>query len=139
MNGIGARPAEIARTRRRDWLIRFAFGAGISGVAGLVGALAGPLVGGAFLAFPAILLASLTLVAEENGPRQARDEARGATFGAVGLLVFALVLTAAAPRWPLWIAFPVATAAWVVVSLGLYALTCAFGRDRDEPNHGPTR
>jgi hypothetical protein len=33
-------------------------------------------IGGTFLAFPAILLASLTLVAEEEGGAQSRDDAR---------------------------------------------------------------
>jgi hypothetical protein len=68
---VRVRPGELKRTSPRDWLIRFGLGAGVSALAGVVSALAGPRIGGMFLAFPAILLASLTLVAKEDGPRQA--------------------------------------------------------------------
>jgi hypothetical protein len=56
----------------------------VSAVAGVISAVAGPRAGGVFLAFPAILLASLTLVAKEEGPARARDDARGAIFGTLG-------------------------------------------------------
>jgi uncharacterized protein DUF3147 len=92
MSQIEVKPAEIKQPKARDWLIRFAFGAGVSVLAGVGAALFGPRVGGVFLAFPAILLASLTLIAEEDGLRQARDDARGAAAGTAGLLVFALVV-----------------------------------------------
>ena len=50
-----------------------------------------PYSGGVFLAVWAILLASLTLLADEEGQAAARDDARGATAGAVGLIGFAVV------------------------------------------------
>jgi len=115
MTDLGVRPAELKQTSGRDWLTRFGFGAGVSALAGVVSALAGPKVGGLFLAFPAILMASLTLVAQEEGLRYARDEARGATFGTVGLLGFALVVAATATHWPRWLTFAVAVLVWVVV------------------------
>ena len=133
MSEIEVKPAEIKQPKARDWLIRFAFGAGVSALAGVVAALSGPRVGGVFLAFPAILLASLTLIAEEDGLRQARDDARGATAGTAGLLVFAFVVAATATRWPLWAALGLAALAWAVVSLGLYALARATGHGNDEP------
>jgi uncharacterized membrane protein (GlpM family) len=139
MTGIEVKPAELTRPKASDWLVRFAFGAGVSGLAGVVAALAGPLIGGIFLAFPAILLASLTLIAEEDGVRQARDDARGATLGTAGLLVFALVLVATATRWPLWAALTAAAAAWTIVSLGLYAVARATGHGDDEPNSSSAR
>jgi uncharacterized protein DUF3147 len=133
MSQIEVKPAEIKQPKARDWLIRFAFGAGVSVLAGVGAALFGPRVGGVFLAFPAILLASLTLIAEEDGLRQARDDARGAAAGTAGLLVFALVVAATATRWPLWAALGLAALAWAVVSLGLYALARATGHGDDEP------
>jgi Protein of unknown function (DUF3147) len=133
MSGIEVKPAGIKQPEVHAWLIRFAFGAGVSALAGVVAALFGPRIGGVFLAFPAILLASLTLIAEEDGLRQARDDARGATFGTAGLFVFALVVAATATRWPLWAALGLAGLAWAVVSLGLYALARATGHGDDEP------
>jgi hypothetical protein len=46
----------------RDYALRFLFGAGVS-CAGIVTLKFGPRVGGAFLAFPATIPASLTLIA----------------------------------------------------------------------------
>jgi hypothetical protein len=60
---VRVQPAELRDASGRDWVMRLGFGAGVSALAGIVAALAGPRVGGLFLAFPAILLASLTLVA----------------------------------------------------------------------------
>ena len=48
----------------RDLALRFAFGAGISIIAGLAGLLVSSRFGGMFLAFPAILPATLTLLEE---------------------------------------------------------------------------
>ena len=97
---IHAEAGKLRTPPPRDWIIRFVFGAGVSAVAGVVSEIAGPRVGGVFLAFPAILLASLTLVAKEEGVKQARDDARGAAFGTIGLLAFAVVVASAATRWP---------------------------------------
>ncbi|TMM41414.1 MAG: DUF3147 family protein [Actinobacteria bacterium] len=129
---VQVRPAELKETELRDWLIRFGFGAGVSALAGVVSALAGPLVGGLFLAFPAILLASLTLVAQEEGVRQARNEARGATFGTLGLLAFAVVLAVLVGRAPVWLALVAAVAAWTVVAVGTYLVARAAGAGGDE-------
>ena len=130
------RPAELKDTGARDWVVRFAFGAGVSALAGLVSALAGPRVGGLFLAFPAILLASLTIVAKDDGMRQARDDARGAGIGTLGLIAFALALAVTATRWPLWLALLTAVAAWAAVGIGGYGIARLLGYGADEP-HNP--
>ncbi|AJE41656.1 DUF3147 family protein [Streptomyces nodosus] len=116
-----------ARTPRRDLLLRFAFGAGVSLLAAVVSALFGPFVGGVFLAFPAILLASLTLVAEEEGLTRAVDDARGAVLGTLGLVVFAVVAVVLLRHHSAWLALGVATASWGVVSLAAYGLTRTAG------------
>ena len=51
-----------------------------------------------FLAFPAILPASLTLVKEHDGRRKTCDDARGSRLGALGMLAFAIVVAILAPR-----------------------------------------
>jgi len=55
----------------RDYLVRFAFGAAISTIAGVDALLLGPRLGGVLLAFPAILPASLTLIERKSNRREA--------------------------------------------------------------------
>ncbi|MFD4609849.1 DUF3147 family protein [Streptomyces sp. NPDC058440] len=121
-----------ARTPRKDLFLRFGFGAGVSLLAAVASRLFGPFVGGVFLAFPAILLASLTLVAEEEGLTSARDDARGAALGTLGLAAFAVVATVLLPHHSAWLALGAATAAWLVVSLGAYAIARATGYGGEE-------
>jgi hypothetical protein len=96
----GVRAAKLREPPVRDWVIRFAFGAGVSALAAIVTKVWGPATGGMFLAFPAILLASLTLVAKEEGAHRAREDARGAALGALGLVGFGIVVWSTTPRWP---------------------------------------
>lgn len=125
-----ARPDEVAKTPAREWLVRFAFGAGISGLAGTVSEFCGPKIGGLFLAFPAILLASLTLVAKEEGAPQAREDARGAALGAAGLIGFAAVVALTARHWPVWATLVTALLAWAAICGTAYLLTALVHRNR---------
>ena len=131
---VRAHSGKLGKPPARDWVIRFAFGAAVSAVAGVISELAGARVGGLFLSFPAILLASLTLVAKEEGKNQARDDARGAALGTIGLIAFGVVVAFAATRWPLWATLGVATLAWAVVALAAYAVTRLAGAGADEPH-----
>ena len=126
-------PHQVRETHGRDWLIRFGFGAGVSALAAVVSAAFGPRLGGVFLAFPAILLASLTLVAKEEGERQSRNEARGATYGTLGLVVFAVLVAVLIGHAPVGVALVAATVARTVVALGAYYVTRRSGRGGDEP------
>jgi uncharacterized membrane protein (GlpM family) len=134
----GERPAlrfdagKIKEASGRDLVIRFAFGAGTSVVAAMVSLLAGPAIGGVFLAFPAILLASLTLVADEEGRSKARDDARGAAAGALGLAAFAAVGAALFVAGPSPAAFVAASAAWTVVAVGAFLIAWRAGAGADE-------
>ena len=116
---VGLRLEAIRKVRGRDLAIRFGFGAGISLVAGLAGLWLGHRVGGTLLAFPAILPAGLTLVAQKEDDRRASVNALGATLGGVALLGFAVAAYLALPRLGL-LALAAAGVAWVVVALGLY-------------------
>jgi len=104
--------------------MRFAFGAAIAAAAGLVGMRFGPRVGGLFLAFPAVLPASLTLLEKKDGRHEADVDARGAILGSCGLVIFAvaalLALTRLGP-----VAVAVAWAAWLLVSVALFLLVRA--------------
>ena len=111
-------PGEIA--------IRFAFGGGIAVATHLVAGAWGPVVAGLFLAFPALLPASLTLIQQHEGPREAGEDARGALAGCVALAVFAAVVWwgFGADRSPT-VVLSVAAAAWLAVAVGLWRLFLA--------------
>jgi Protein of unknown function (DUF3147) len=130
---VRVRIAALPESSAGDWLTRFGFGAGVSAIAGTVAVVAGPRIGGVFLAFPAILLASLTLVAKEEGVRQARNEARGATYGTLGLIAFATVTIITLSRGPLWLVLVMASGAWTLVALGGYLIARMAGAGGDEP------
>jgi hypothetical protein len=109
----------------------------VSALAGVVSALTGPRLGGIFLAFPAILLARLTLVASEEGVRQAYN-ARSAALGTVGLLGFAIVAAATVTRWPVWLALTAACASWAIVALGGHLITRLGLGDDELPAADPS-
>jgi hypothetical protein len=121
--------ADIGRLKEvppRYLLIRFAFGAAISVIAGAVSRGVGARAGGLFLAFPAILPATLTLIQKEHSKRKAKEDDKGATLGGVGLIAFAAVSYALLPGHSAWIALGAAALAWLAVSIGLYVLV--YGR-----------
>ena len=102
-----------------EYGVRFAFGVVISIVAGIIGNLFGARVGGLFLAFPAILPATLTILEKKEGSAEALSDLRGATVGGVGLMAFAitasLLLTRSAPA-----GLVLALVAWIAVSALLF-------------------
>jgi hypothetical protein len=108
-----ASPGEVA--------IRFVFGAGIALIAAAVGHFFGAKAGGLFLAFPAVLPATLTLIERKEGTTKAWADASGGALGAVGLATFALI-TSLLLRWNHVAALLLALLAWALVSGELYAL-----------------
>ena len=114
---------ELGRLREidpRELALRFAFGAAASLLAGCATLIFGPRVGGLFLAFPAILAASLTLIEKKEGNRAAVHDIEGAVLGAVGLAAFALAFEAALRITTLGFALLLAFGAWLVTSIPLY-------------------
>ena len=128
--GIRIKWSALRETRWYEYLIRFALGGLVTAGTGAIANLFGPETGGLFLAFPAIFGASATLIEKHGrerkeraglqGARRGKDavasDAAGAALGSLGLLAFAASVWGLAPRWP-WVALPVATAAWAVVSI----------------------
>lgn len=119
--GIGADAGRLRGIRPRDLAVRFAFGAAVSVVAGIVGQVAGERAGGVLLAFPAILPAALTLIESREGTSTAVSDVRGAVAGALGMVGFAITVVALAERIPVPLALLAAAAAWAVLSVALYA------------------
>jgi uncharacterized membrane protein (GlpM family) len=118
----------------KDIAIRFAFGATISAIAGVVAVLAGSEPSGLMLAFPAILPATLTLVEKDEGERQAEDLDVGAIFGAAALGVFAVVVWQFMPTGNAVVVLALATAAWLGSAVLLY-LGFRLGVARGGPLH----
>lgn len=92
---VAERPAfKLKRVREvglRELGYRFLAGAVTSIAAGLITLAFGSRVGGIFLAFPAILAASLTLIEKEEDSVEAREDARGAVIGGLALALFAVI------------------------------------------------
>jgi hypothetical protein len=116
-----------------EYAVRFVLGGAITMLAGWIAREWGPVVGGLFLAFPAILPASATLVEKhererkENagfqGAERGRDaaalEAAGAAIGSIGLMAFGTIVWLLAPAAP-GIALCVGALAWIGVSVALW-------------------
>ena len=125
----------LGETRWYEFLIRFALGGTMTVVTGLIAARFGPLVGGLFLAFPAIFPASATLVEKHvrerkeraglagarRGKEAAALDALGATLGSFGLAAFALVIWLSI-EWSPFLALVLATVVWTVVAISAWRL-----------------
>lgn len=119
-----------------EYVIRFVFGGVVTAAVGVVGKHYGPIVGGLFLAFPSIMPAAVTFLAKHEKQRYLREgkekaisagqnaaagECIGTALGSVGLLVFGLVLWAAAANLPAPVVLVVACIAWFAAA-GLWAV-----------------
>jgi len=130
---IHIRLAALKQTKWHDYLIRFVLGGLATAVTGLIANKYGPATGGLFLAFPAIFLASATLIEKHERDRKARAglqgvrrgeqaaalDACGAALGSVGLMAFGAMVWWKAD-WP-WLVLPMALAAWTALSHILWA------------------
>jgi len=133
-------PANLKKVRGRDLAVRFAFGAAVSIVAGVVSLAFNPVLGGLFLAFPAILPASVTLIEQKESTDEAVHDVEGATIGALGLAVFAVVARAGLRHTTALVALGAATAAWLASSCTIYVVVEMLLRRRRqaEPERGTT-
>ena len=126
-------PSQLKDTKAWEYIVRFVFGGAITVATGMIGKVWGPLVAGLFLAFPAILPASLTLVKQHDGRKEAVEDARGARLGSIALAAFALVVLVTVDRLPAFGVLTLAAVAWLLVSIG--AWFAVHGRDDESSNH----
>jgi hypothetical protein len=137
---IKADLSTLAQTKWHDYAVRFLFGGFITALAGIIAKKFGPGIGGLFLAFPAILPASATLIEKHerekkeslglNGTARGRSaasvDAAGSSMGSIGLFVFALVVWQFVQRDPAWIVLAGATLLWLAVSVAVWQIRKAL-------------
>jgi hypothetical protein len=123
--------SSLRQAKWHDYAIRFVFGGLITAGAGLVANKWGPVIGGLFLAFPAIFPASATLIEKhekekqeaqgpkgaERGKEAASADAAGSAMGGLGLLVFAVLVWKLMPNHKAWLVLTAATLSWLSVSV----------------------
>jgi hypothetical protein len=117
---LDVKPEQLKKISWTDLAVRVLLGGAIAVVAYLVGERFGPSVAGLFLAFPAIMPASLTLVEKHGGEEKAVNTARGTIAGTLGLVAFGAAVWLLAPRLSPWIVLPAASLAWLAVALAAW-------------------
>jgi Protein of unknown function (DUF3147) len=121
---VEVHPERIPETRGWEYALRFVFGGVVTAAVGIIGTAFGPVIAGMFLAFPAILPATITLIENHRGKEQAGVDALGASIGSVGLVAFGAMLWLLAPRSAGWLTVAAATVVWFAVSAGTWWLIC---------------
>ena len=116
------KPSALRQVRPRDLGFRFLTGAATSILAGLATLALGSRVGGIFLAFPAILAASLTLIEEQDDGAEAREDARGAIVGGCALAVFAAIAALTFGHVSGAVALALAAVGWCAAAFALYVM-----------------
>jgi Protein of unknown function (DUF3147) len=123
--------AALRQTRWYELVLRVLFGGVATVLTGLIAKHFGPVAGGLFLAFPAIFPSTASLVEKHvkekrlkaglDGSRRAAYavavEARGATMGSIGLLIFAALTTWLVHLMPAGAVLIAATAGWLGTSI----------------------
>lgn len=116
--------------------IRFVCGGLVTAATGIIAKKWGPGIAGLFLAFPAILPASATLIEKHEKQRKERAglqggvrarravsaDAAGAAMGSIGLLAFAALITVLIPSHRAWAVIVLATITWMGVSFLVWLL-----------------
>jgi hypothetical protein len=131
---ISANFAALKKTKWYEYAVRMALGGALTVGAGLLAKYCGPVFGGLFLAFPAIFPAGATLlekharqkkqragiVATTRGQEEAALDAMGASMGALGLTVFAVIIWKLLPIWNAGAVLLTAVGAWMATSFVLW-------------------
>ncbi len=131
---ISVSTSAIKRGKWWEYLLRFVLGGLVTAVAGVIAQKLGPTLGGLFLAFPAILAASVTLVEKHERERKeqkglggkyrgrhaAGADAAGAAMGSVGLIAFAVMVWRELPCHRSWVVIAAATILWGAVCIAVW-------------------
>jgi hypothetical protein len=120
--GLGVDLSGLRTYGWKEYALRFGFGGAITAITGVIAHFFGPVVGGLFLAFPAILPASVTLVQHHEDHEAAKADAFGAAAGCAGLLAFGALVWLLMPRRAAWLVIVLASIAWLLVAVAAWAL-----------------
>jgi uncharacterized membrane protein (DUF4010 family) len=122
------------RTKWWELLLRFVLGGLVTAVAGILAKKLGPSFGGMFLAFPAILASSVTLVQKHERERKQKEgmsgairgrqaagaDAAGAAMGSIALIVFAVCVWKLLPAHNPGLVITIATLVWAGISSAVW-------------------
>jgi hypothetical protein len=128
--------SSLRRIRWHEYLTRFLVGGAITVLTGLIAKAFGPVIGGLFLAFPAIFPASATLLDKHEREKKCNAgipvtmrgrlavalDARGAAMGAIAMGAFALVVWKELPSHNGAAVLGGAVALWMTVAAGIWRL-----------------
>jgi Protein of unknown function (DUF3147) len=128
---IKVNPSALKQTKWHEYLVRFVFGGLITMAAGIIAKKFGPEAGGLFLAFPAILPATATLIEKHETEKKQKEglkgtvrgrnaasvDAAGSAMGSVGLFVFAVIVLHFIGGHNLWLVLAGAMVGWLAVSV----------------------
>lgn len=112
--------SQLKGSKARDYAIRFLFGGVVSVCAELIAKGTTDRFGGIFTAFPAILLASLTIIGGHENKDAAAADAHGGVLGAIALVTAAIVLSVTLERLPGAWSLLLTLVVWLACALGLY-------------------
>ena len=132
--------AALKETKFHEYAIRFVSGGIVTALTGIIAKKFGPGIGGLFLAFPAILPASVTLIEKHErekkekaglhgairGREAAGVDAAGAATGSIALFVFAVVVWRFLPAHRAWLVIGGATLIWVGVAYAMWRIRKAL-------------
>ena len=138
--------SDVKQTEPLEIALRFFFGGICTMAAGLIARRYGPVIGGLFLAFPAIFPAGVTLIQSHEKKNKAKIgsdgtnrgrlaasiDSAGAALGCGGLLIFALICWKGLGHHNAGVIIGTATVAWLAMSMLLWELRKRrwFGRSR---------
>lgn len=128
--------ASLKQTNWHEYLTRFFLGGAITVATGLIAKHFGPVVGGLFLAFPAILPSGATLIDKHERDKKRRAgiphtirgrlaaalDARGAAVGSIALAAFGFLIWQCLPHHNAAVILITAVSAWLVLAVVLWRI-----------------
>jgi hypothetical protein len=128
---IRINPAALKQIEWHEYLTRFLLGGAITVATGLIAKHFGPVIGGLFLAFPAIFPSGATLIEKHERDKKRRAgiaqtirgrlaaalDARGAAMGTIALAAFGLVVWRLLPLHNAAVILAAALAVWAVLAV----------------------
>jgi hypothetical protein len=124
----------LKQTHWHEYITRFLLGGTITVATGLIAKHFGPVVGGLFLAFPAIFPSGATLIDKHERDKKRRAgiprtirgrlaaalDARGAAMGSIALAAFGFVIWQCLPHHNAAVILTTAVSAWLVLAVLLW-------------------